>query len=48
MKTPKSTVLRINNILLYLGFAFLAGTGLMLVFRLPPGNRGGKGLSCRR
>ena len=45
MKVSKNTLLRINNILLYLGFTFLLGTGLLLVYRLPPGSRGGRGLS---
>lgn len=37
MKLSRNTALRINNILLYLGFSFLAGSGLLLVFRLPCG-----------
>ena len=45
MKLSRNTALRLNNILLYLGFSFLLGTGLLLVFRLPPGSRGGHGLT---
>lgn len=36
---------RILNLTLYLVFCFLAGSGLLLEFRLPPGSRGGRGLS---
>ena len=36
---------RILNLSLYLVFCFLAGSGLLLEFRLPPGSRGGRGLS---
>ena len=39
MKPSRNTLLRINNILLYLGFSFLLGTGLLLVLRLPPGSQ---------
>lgn len=34
------------NLLLWLGFCGLAGTGLLLALRLPPGSRGGRGLSA--
>jgi len=37
---------RALNLLLWLVFCSLAGTGLLLAFRLPPGSRGGKGLSA--
>jgi hypothetical protein len=40
----KNTILRISNLALWLVFSLLAGTGLMLKFRLPPGSRGGRGL----
>lgn len=36
---------RVLNLLLWLTFCAMAGTGLLLVFRLPPGSRGGRGLS---
>lgn len=36
---------RILNLLLYLVFCFLAGSGLLLAYRLPPGSRGGRGMS---
>ena len=35
---------RILNLLLYLGFCALIGTGLLMAFRLVPGSRGGQGL----
>ena len=37
---------RILNALLWLVFCAMAGTGLLLAFRLPPGSRGGRGLSA--
>lgn len=37
---------RILNALLWLVFCAMAGTGLLLAFRLPPGSRGGHGLSA--
>ncbi len=40
----RTTAARVTNLLLLLGFCGLAGTGLLLVFRLPPGSRGGRGL----
>ena len=36
---------RVLNLFLYLVFCFLAGSGLLLELRLPPGSRGGQGLS---
>lgn len=41
----KNTWLRISNLALWLVFCLLTGTGLMLKLRLPPGSRGGQGLS---
>ena len=41
----KNTILRTANFALWLVFCLLAGTGLMLQYRLPPGSRGGRGLS---
>lgn len=41
----KNPLMRASNLALYLGFCALAGTGLMLEFRLPPGSRGGHGLT---
>lgn len=43
MKNPLSRVL---NAVLWLTFCALAGTGLLLAFRLPPGSRGGAGFSA--
>lgn len=43
MKNPLGRVL---NALLWLTSCALAGTGLLLAFRLPPGSRGGAGLSA--
>lgn len=40
----KSTIRRILNLLLYLSFCAMLGTGLLLAFRLVPGSRGGRGL----
>ena len=37
---------RILNALLWLVFCSMSGTGLLLAFRLPPGSRGGQGLSA--
>lgn len=40
----KTHIRRILNLLLYLSLCLLTGTGLLLVFRLVPGSRGGRGL----
>lgn len=40
----KITLNRVLNLLLWLNFCALTGTGLLLAFRLPPGSRGGAGL----
>lgn len=37
---------RFLNALLWLVFCAMSGTGLLLAFRLPPGSRGGRGLSA--
>lgn len=37
---------RVLNALLWLVFCGMAGTGLLLAFRLPPGSRGGAGLTA--
>ncbi len=37
---------RVLNLGLWFNFCALAGTGLLLAFRLPPGSRGGQGLSA--
>jgi membrane associated rhomboid family serine protease len=37
---------RLLNALLWLVFCAMGGTGLLLAFRLPPGSRGGRGLSA--
>lgn len=41
----KTLLFRGLNLLLWLAFSALAGTGLLLALRLPPGSRGGRGLS---
>ncbi len=41
----RSRLPRIANALIWLNLCGLAGTGLMLAWRLPPGSRGGRGLS---
>ena len=43
-----STLIRILNLILWLTFCALVGTGLLLAFRLPPGSRGGAGLIALR
>jgi hypothetical protein len=40
----KLTIRRFLNLLLYLSFCVMIGTGLMMAYRLLPGSRGGKGL----
>jgi len=48
-RRPRSlrTVLpRILNFLLWISFCAMAGTGLLLAFRMPPGSRGGRGLEA--
>lgn len=42
----RSTLPRILNALLWLVFCSMSGTGLLLAFRLPPGSRGGQGLTA--
>ncbi len=42
----RSTIPRILNALLWLVFCAMSGTGLLLAYRLPPGSRGGRGLSA--
>ncbi|MBN8710167.1 MAG: hypothetical protein BGO12_08125 [Verrucomicrobia bacterium 61-8] len=37
---------RILNLLLWLSFCTMAGTGLLLAFRMPLGSRGGRGLEA--
>lgn len=52
MSTPASKpsrrtlVPRFLNLLLWLSFCAMTGTGLLLAFRLPPGSRGGRGLEA--
>jgi cytochrome b561 len=36
---------KVANLLLWLLFCIMSGTGLLLAYRLPPGSRGGHGLS---
>ncbi len=36
----KNLLTRASNLLLWLAFCALAGTGLLMAFRLPPGSRG--------
>lgn len=40
----KLAIRRILNLLLYLSLCVMAGTGLLMQYRLIPGNRGGQGL----
>jgi len=41
----KNTINRILNFALYISFCLMTGTGLLLSFRLPPGSKGGRGLT---
>jgi len=41
----KNLLMRVSNLLLYLSFCGMVGTGLMLEYRLVPGSEGGHGLS---
>lgn len=43
--SPRTRVPRVFNALIWLVFCGLGGTGLILAWRLPPGSRGGHGLS---
>jgi len=42
----KNLWMRVSNLALFLGFCGLTGTGLLMKYRLPPGSRGGHGLSA--
>lgn len=42
----RSALPRVLNALLWLVFCGMAGTGLLLAWRLPPGSRGGRGLAA--
>lgn len=42
----RKVIPRVMNALLWLVCCAMAGTGLLLAFRLPPGSRGGRGLSA--
>jgi hypothetical protein len=44
--SARTLIPRICNGLLWLVFCAMSGTGLLLAFRLPPGSRGGRGLSA--
>ena len=44
--SPRTFLPRLLNALLWLVFCSMAGTGLLLAFRLPAGSRGGRGLSA--
>ncbi|MCH7226133.1 DUF4405 domain-containing protein [Haloferula sp. A504] len=44
--SPRTRVPKVFNGLIWLNFCALAGTGLLLAWRLPPGSRGGRGLSA--
>jgi hypothetical protein len=40
----KIVLRRILNLMLYLSFCLMIGTGLLMAYRLVPGSRGGRGL----
>ena len=44
--SPRTLGLRALNLALWLSFCAMAGTGLLLAFRLPPGSQGGRGLQA--
>lgn len=44
--SPRTRVPKVFNALIWVNFCGLAGTGLLLAWRLPPGSRGGRGLSA--
>ena len=41
----KNLIHRVLNLLLYIAFCAMVGTGLLMAYRLPPGSRGGSGLT---
>ena len=41
----KNLIHRVLNLLLYIAFCAMVGTGLLMAYRLPPGSRGGRGLT---
>lgn len=43
---PRKWIPRFGNLLLWLLLCAMSGTGLLLAYRLPPGSRGGHGLSA--
>ena len=45
-KLSNLAVNRVLNLLLWIDFCALTGIGLLLALRLPPGSRGGSGLSA--
>ncbi len=42
----KSVINRVLNLLLWMSFCAMAATGMLLAFRLPPGRKGGSGLTA--
>ncbi len=42
----KNALMRVINLLLYLSFCGLVGTGALLTWKLVPGSRGGGGLTA--
>lgn len=44
--TSKLNLNRVTDLLLWLCACVMAGTGLLIAFRLPPGSRGGRGLTA--
>jgi hypothetical protein len=41
----RTLIRRVLNLLLYLSFCMMTGTGLLMAFRLIPGSKGGRGLT---
>ena len=44
----KNLIHRVLNLLLYIAFCAMVGTGLLMAYRLPPGNRGGRWIDSPR
>jgi hypothetical protein len=42
----RKSIPKLGNLLLWMLFCVMSGTGLLLAYRLPPGSRGGRGLSA--
>lgn len=41
----RTWLLRASNFILYISFCVMVGTGFIISYRIPPGSRGGSGIS---